>query len=358
MMKKLSLAILMLAILPVSLLSGCDRSTQPRQPKKDKVHLVDTIRIERSDIKISQLRTGTLKALHEVDIFSQEEGRIMAMPYYESDVVKKGDVIVELDGSLLRAQLDQAIAKRQQAELNLKRLQDLFKKKLAAEEALIRSKTELAVARADEAQLRIRYGYTRIESPIDGVISARNSEPGNIAERYAHLLTVSDLGSLVTRLEVSGLLLPELSVGQPANVRIDALGDRVFPGRISRIHPNLDPVSRRGTVEIELVPVPPGARPGQLCRVRLDRQIHDRLMIPFRALRRDRDSEYVFLVTADNTAQRTPVISGQRIAEQVEIIHGLEAGQRIVVRGFLDLVDGNKVTTVADSAQQAGAQSE
>ncbi|HBE92507.1 MAG TPA: efflux transporter periplasmic adaptor subunit [Gammaproteobacteria bacterium] len=335
-------------ILPALMLSGCDQPTAQKKHRKDKHHLVETIQVEHSDIGISQLRTGTLKARHEIEIYNQEEGRITELPFYEGDRVSKGDLIVQLDGNLLRAQLDRAVAKRRQAEQDLKRLRELFTKKLTTEEALSRGETELAVARADEFLLKTRFGYTRILSPIDGLISVRNSEPGNIAERYTHLLTISDHGSLITRVDVSELLLQNLSVGQAAGVRIDALGDKVYSGRISRIHPNLDPVSRRGTVEIELDPVPAGARPGQLCRVSFDRHISDRLMIPFRALRRDQEGEYVFVVTDQSTVQRQAVTSGQRSAEQVEIRSGLEPGQTIVTRGFLDIRDSKKVRQIGD----------
>jgi membrane fusion protein (multidrug efflux system) len=336
-------------MLSVLLLNACEQPSAQKDHKKDRPHLVETIQVERSAIGISQLRTGTLKARREVDIYNQEEGRVTELPFYESDRVNKGDLIVQLDGNLLRAQLDRAVAKRRQAGQDLKRLRELSVKNLTSEEAISRGETELAVARADEFLLQTRYGYTRILSPIDGLISARNSEPGNIAERYTHLLTISDHSSLITSVDVSGLLLQELSVGQSSGVRIDALGDTVYAGRISRIHPNLDPVSRRGTVEIALEPVPAGARPGQLCRVSFDRQISDRLMIPFRALRRDQDGEYVFVVSDQSTVQRQSVTSGQKSAEQVEIRSGLETGQTIVTRGFLDIRDGKKVRQVGDS---------
>ena len=123
---------------------------------------------------------------------------------------------------------------------------------------------------------------------------------------------------------------------------IDALGNTVFDGRISRIHPNLDPLTRRGTVEVTLTPVPTGARPGQLCRVTFNTRTAERLMIPFRALRRDNKGEYVFLLDGSKVV-RASILSGLRIAEQVEILQGLETGQRVVTRGFLDLVENKPV---------------
>ena len=101
---------------------------------------------------------------------------------------------------------------------------------------------------------------------------------------------------MLTEVTVSELLLPHLAFDAIAQVRIDALGKRSFRGRIIRIHPNLDAVTRRGIVELELQPVPEGARPGQLCRVYLDTHTAARLLIPFSSLRRDTQGEYVYKV--------------------------------------------------------------
>jgi membrane fusion protein (multidrug efflux system) len=138
-------------------------------------------------------------------------------------------------------------------------------------------------------------------------------------------------------------------VGHPTQVTIDALGDAVYSGKISRIFPNLDPVTRRGTVEVELNPVPAGARPGQLCRVTLTTDAAQRLVVPFSALRRDQSGAYVYRVDASNIVHRSPVVSGLRINEQVEILKGLEAGQYVVTKGFLDLAVGKKVKMVASN---------
>lgn len=132
-----------------------------------------------------------------------------------------------------------------------------------------------------------------------------------------------------------------------AKVKIDALGDAVHEGRITRIHPGIDPVTRRGMVEVELQPVPAGAAPGQLCRVELNTHAAKRQVIPFSALRRDNRSEYVFIVGEENKAQRINITSGLRLAEKIEITDGLNDGQRVITKGFLGLVPGKKVKQVS-----------
>jgi len=329
------------------LLVSCAQETSDKPKKKNNEHLVETVKASRVSVGVERIRTGTLRARREVKIHNQEDGQIIKLPYFEGDRVKKGDVVVQLDDKLLRSQLARAQATRHQAAQDLKRTRNLFAQKLVSDEELSRSETALEVAKADEEVLVTRLSYTTISAPISGIVSQRLSEPGNIAERYTHILTISDPTSLVTEVTLSELLIDKLSVEHPVEVSIDALGNQKYEGKVSRIFPTLDPVTRRGTVEVELKPVPEGARPGQLCRVRLKTSRADRLLIPFGALRRDPQGEFVFIVDDESKAKRAPVLAGLRIGEQVEILQGLEEGKNVVTKGFLDLLPGKKVKNIS-----------
>jgi len=328
------------------MLTACESEPEPVRQPEEPAHLVETAPVITDSLSVVRTRTGTLRALREVKIHTQEEGRITALPVYEGDRVKTGDVVVRLDDALIRAQLARAAATRKEAEQNLDRLKELRGKKLVSEDEYARARTQLEVSEADERLLKTRLGYTAITSPLDGVVSERLSEPGNVAERYQHLLTISDPSSLVTELPVSELILPDLALGDVARVRIDALGDRVYEGRIIRIYPTLDPLTRRGTIEVEITPVPAGAAPGQLCRVELSTRAARRRVIPFSALRRDERSEYVYVVDGESRVQRVDVTSGLRLGEKVEVLKGLEDGQQVVTRGFLNLKPGMPVRRV------------
>jgi len=315
------------------------------------MHFVEAYVVKRQDLAVNNNRTGSLRARREVKIINQEEGRITSLPFFEGDTVKKGQIVARLDDELLVAQLAKVHATLHKAELDAKRARGLVKRKLSSEEELARAETELEVAQADERLLTTRIGYSRISSPIDGVITQRLSEPGNFAERFTHLLTIADPASLITEVSVSGMILANLKIGAQANVRIDALGDITYPGRIIRIHPSLDPVTRQGIAEVELKPVPKGALPGQLCLVTFSTEISQRLNIPFRAIRRDNESEYVYIINDKDEVARKNIRSGQRIGEQVEIIDGLSENDRVVSKGFLGLQAGTQVKVVSGDEQ-------
>ena len=329
------------------LLLSCTQEAPQKKQKAKAVHLVEAVSVTKEDIAIIRTRTGSLRARHEVKIFNQEEGRIISLPFFEGDKVKKGEIIARLDDKLLRAQLARARASRHKASEDIKRMRDLSKKNLASAEQLTRSETDFEIATADEEILKTRLSYTTITAPFNGVVSSRLTEPGNIAERYSHLLTLSDMTSLMTEVSVSELLLPKLSTNDKIQARIDALGNNTFEGHILRIHPSLDPTTRMGTVEVELKPVPNGAVPGQLCRVHFNTKNIPRLLLPFRALRQDTQGEYVFIIDEGSKARRVNVVSGPRIAEDLVILdESIQEGQLVITKGFLSLKNGTKVQQV------------
>ncbi|MCB1858122.1 MAG: efflux RND transporter periplasmic adaptor subunit [Gammaproteobacteria bacterium] len=337
----------------ILILVGCNGNPPGAggQPNKPRVrdHLVEVERIGRAAISTAHERSGTLRARRQVRIHSQEEGQVKQVPFFEGDRVKQGDIVVQLDDELLGAQLEKAVATSRLARVNLSRLRDLVKKRAASDDELARAETALEVALAEQKLLEARVRFTRIEAPIDGVVSERNVEPGDVAAKLSHLMTLVDPESLLTEIHVSELLLPRIKVGDPVTVRIDALKQGSFAGRIKRIHPALDPVTRQGVVEVELNPVPAGARPGQFARVRLESALSERILVPFESVKRDRAGEYVFLLNDQNHAIRAPVKTGIRVGDKIELLDGVTPGQQVISRGFLGLTEGQQVKPVNDN---------
>lgn len=335
-------------------LNGC---SEPAAPAKQgaKPHLVEVVTLSMQTLAIERQRSGTLRAQQEIRIHNQEQGRITALPFYAGDQVRKGDLVAQLDDRQLRAQLVRSQALRSKAEKELAQIKELIGKRLTSQTDLTRAETALAVASADEQILLTRLQDTSLHAPITGVVSQRLSEPGNIAESYTHLLTLSDQRTLITDVAVSELLINKLHPGDPVAISIDALSSgqlavaQQLQGRITRIYPNLDPATRTGTVEVGLNPPPQGARPGQLVRVRLRTEEAERLLVPFTALRRSAEGEYLFTLDQNQEVQRTPVLTGLRIGEQVEILSGVTAGAILVTRGFTNLRAGIRVKVVEPS---------
>ncbi len=333
------------------LLAGCDwlnPAPEVAKPRRERAaHPVEVLQLRLAPSSTAQERTGSLRTRRLVRIYNQEEGRIVELPVFEGDRVAAGDLLLSLDDALLGAELAKARATARQARVDLQRVSDLAERQVASQDELARARTAVDVAQAEQQLLETRLGYTRIQAPFGGVISARYFEPGDVVPRHTHILTLSDPSSLVTELPVSELLLAHLSLNDPAEVRIDALGNQHFQGRILRIHPDVDPATRMGLVEVVLDPVPAGARAGQFARVTLHSAEAERMLVPFAVLQRDRSEEFVYRFDpAKRQVERQAVRSGLRIADRVEILDGLEPGQWLVTKGFLGLQPGKAVNPV------------
>jgi len=343
----------LLAILISLGLSACTDSSDKQKKKKGgkRSHLVATTNSDLKTLSTSTTRTGTLQILRQVKIFNQEEGKITAIHLYPGDTFKQNEILINIDGSLLKAQLDKAVATRKQAAQDLKRVRSLVKKRLAADEERARIATAVRVAVAEEELLRTRLRYTTINAPFNGTVSERLIEPGDIAPRHTHLMTVIDRQSIVTRVNVSGLILPLLKKGDPAKIKIDALGQNQYSGIISRIYPTVNPNTRLGTIEVSFDNIPNAIRAGSLCRVTLTPSPKPYLVIPFTALRRDDAGEYVYLIKKQ-MATKQYVLTGIRHGNLISIIDGLEANMPVITKGFLGLRDGKEVTTGKSKKQK------
>jgi len=322
--------------------TACSDSGPGKSKKKRAEHLVETVQASIQNISASRTLPGTLQAVREVNITTRAEGLLLSLAVYPGDQVSAGQILAQLDDTLVKSEVEKARATLKQATVDLRRLEDLAPRKLASESEIAQAQTRKEIA-ASELQLKqTELEHTRITSPIDGVISARMAEPGNVVPVYTQLLTLIDTSSLKAEIYLSELLLPLIKTGNPVDIRIDALGKQTFMGKITRIYPSIDRNTRRGTIEVMLNPVPQGALAGQLCRVTIHTQNRPRLMIPYDTVRHDKQGAYVFTLHNDQ-ARRINITTGLQQDQMIEVVEGLSDQQEIISKGFFGLKDQMKV---------------
>lgn len=126
----ISLYLVLLALFYIIGLTSCSQESGEPKTKKLQEHLVETALVVSDNLNVVRTRTGTLRARRIVKVFTQEEGRVITLPFYEGDTANKDEILVQLDETLLMAQLTRATATRKQAEQDVKRLKRLIAKKL------------------------------------------------------------------------------------------------------------------------------------------------------------------------------------------------------------------------------------
>jgi membrane fusion protein (multidrug efflux system) len=339
-------------VLIISLLSSCDQSSHNKQNKRaPSAKLVTAVPVEKLVVGTQQHVSGSLTPIQQVKIFNQETGQIEKLPYFQGDIVNKGDILVYIKNDKISAALTKSKATRLEAEIVLKRLVGLSKKNLTSQDEISQAKTALALALAEESIIQIRLNDTFIKAPFTGIISERLRETGDIVPVHTHILSIIDNSKLIVKIQVSELLLPELTLKSKVTIKIDALKKlNNVTGTISRIYPTIDPFTRKGTLEVELDTIPDDAKPGQLSRVIIYTPAIERLLISVSAIQYDSSGEFVYRINKQQLAIKIRVKTGVQINNKIEIIEGLKESNLIVTEGFSNLKDGKKIKIVNTKA--------
>jgi len=332
-------------LLLLSLLSACGESTQNKHSKRgSRAQLVAALPVETLALSTQQHVSGSLTAIHAIKIFNQEAGQIEKLPYFPGDNVKKDQTIVYIKNDKIEAFLEKSTATRIQTKSDLDRLSKLIKTNLTSQDEISQARTAYALAKAEESIVKLRLNDTYIKAPFAGVISERLREPGDIVPLHSHILSLIDQSKLKVKIQISELLLADLKLNSKVTIQIDALVNvSEITGRISRIYPTVDVITRKGTLEVELDNVPEGAKPGQLCRLIIHTPKVERLLIAAKAIQFDNSGEYVFRINGEKTVNKIRVQTGIQIENKIEIITGLKEQDLIVVEGFSNLDNGKKV---------------
>ena len=335
-------------LLTATMIGGCSDDSSGKKPSA-RQQSVATVKVQQTPLSIDRQLTGSLEPIAQVHIISEAQGRINQLVLFPGDRVEAGQLLVQLDDAVVKAELGKAIASFKQAKLDLKRIQRLKPRKLASEDQIARAQTALELAKSEVSLWRTRLSRTRIKAPFAGVISKRLKEQGDVISINDHILTLIDDSALKARIRVSEYLISELQTDTSVQIVVDALGDQTFPGKILRVYPAIDPATRLGTAEILLSPVPPNARAGQLCRVNLGVKTLPLLNLPFAAIKHDSRGDYVFIIDKDGKARYTPITTGLQAGDHIQVVKGLTIGASVIIRGHIGLRDGKAVKVTGKS---------
>ncbi len=316
---------------------------------------VEIVLVDQASMANTSLVTGRLEPLRTITVNAQAPGALLTVRVEEGSRVRAGDTLATIDGRELAAQLQAAEAQQTFARTTAQRSATLHAQGIITTAELERDQAALAAAEAAVVQLRTRLGFTAITAPIGGVVTARFVQGGDIVNNNTRLFTLADVSTLVVRFPVSELEVTQLRTGQTLDVRVDALGGQTVPGRVRRIFPSADSVSRLVPVEVAVSGATAAQlKPGYTVRatLRLDTR-DDALVIPTRAVLGAAGARSVFIVQNGN-AERRPVRVGSDVDGRVEVFSGLALGDTVIVAGNSLVREGGPVRIVDPLAPDSG----
>ncbi|MDE6741073.1 MAG: efflux RND transporter periplasmic adaptor subunit [Muribaculaceae bacterium] len=325
-----------------------------RETEKEDIPVVKTMKVSEQDV--DQLNVYTASVEPEVinNISAQMANRIKAIYVDEGVKVGKGQKLVLLDDvntTQYELAVDNAKAALRNAQTNYDRAVELLKIGGGTQQSVDQMEVTLvnaknAVGQAERTLANAREN-TVLTSPISGVVTARNYDPGDMTGALP-ILTVAQINPVKVVINVNESQLANIHKGMPVDLTFNTYGDEVFKGTVSLVMPTVDAASRTVGVEITLPNSDGRVLPGMFGRATISHGTSSHVVVPDRAVVKQQGSgdHYVYVLKNDGTVSYNKVELGQRIGTSYELISGVPAGSEVIVEGQNALTDGKKVQVI------------
>lgn len=305
---------------------------------------------------------GVVAARHGVQVVAMVPGKVRAVHVHAGQQVHKGQLLVELEPEDYGARLDAATARRASAKAMLDEARSEFtryaqmaEKGMISPQMLDKARARLlaaeagsAGAAAEEKAARTQFGYTRVRSPVDGVVAEKRVNPGDFvqpgfpagAAGGPTLLAVYDPRALWLEVRIPQRLAATVNVGGAVNVAVPGASLNVV-ARFSEIDAMVSDFSRAFAARVNL-PASPALRAGMSGAVRFVTGQRDTVLLPESVLVARGQLDGLFVVGADGRARLRLVRTGARQEGRVEILSGVRAGERVLLQPRANLRDGEQ----------------
>lgn len=324
------------------LAAGCGNSTKKDVQETVTVEAdpsVSVVQVSKRDVPQTATYTSTVQAYVKNNIVPQMAGRIVKINAEIGDFVTKGQVLAEID----KAQLLQAQLQLQNQETELQRLKTLYEAG--------------GLSKSDYDAIELSYNVTKtqvdnllentvLRSPVNGVVTARNYDAGDMYSMSTPIYTVEQIVPVKLLVGISESDYTKVKKGDSVVIEADAIPGKTFYGKVDKIYPTIDPATRTFTVEVVVKNDYKTLRPGMFARVTVNFGSNNSVVIPDVAVVKQQGSgeRFVYILNQDGTVTYQKIVLGRRLGAEYEVLEGIEDGAQVVTGGQIRLKDGIKVT--------------
>jgi membrane fusion protein (multidrug efflux system) len=283
--------------------------------------------------------TGTILATEEVDLRSEIAGKIDRIVFKEGSRVRKGDLLLKINGDELQAQVQKLDSQVKLAEEKERRRRMLFEKQNISSEDYEIALNELNSIKSELAYNRARFEKTDLRAPFSGVIGLRYVSEGSYVSSTTRIASLQDLEKVKIDFAVPERYAQVVKIGQAVHFT-RAGSDQMYSGQIFAIEPKIDPQTR--TLQVRAMASNAGGRllPGGFAEVTLELERFDAaLLVPTQALIPELNGQKLFLAKSGK-ATSVAVRIGVRTDTRVQILDGVQPGDTVITTGMLQLAPG------------------
>lgn len=333
----------LIALIATALMTSCGSS------EKGEAVSANTVQEEKPRVRIEKVRTEAVAQFEEYattveaevknNIIPNSPLRIADILVEVGDFVTKGQKLVELDASSLdqlKLQYDNQLA-------NFKRIEELYKIGGTSKSDYENMKTQLDVTKKN---LDNRLENTILVSPIDGVVSARNYDNGDMYNGQP-ILVVEQISPVKMKINISEQLYAKTNKNLDVTLKFNTYGDEEFKGNIDIIYPTINAATHTFPVEIKVENANKKIRPGMYGKAIVNFGSREHVVIPDMAVKKQSGSGDFYVYTYENgKVKHNKVVLGRRMDNRYELISGIEPEANVVVAGIENLTDGIEVEVV------------
>ena len=334
---------IIIVFVAVALLAACGNKTKETTTNtakpQESAPVVSVVKAMAEDVEINNTYTSNIEPYSTNNIVSQSAGRIVTINAEVGDRVRKGQLLAKMD--------DVNLAKTRMQFVNdsteLDRLTELYKIGAVAQSDYDLAKLSLEITKKTYNNL---LENTYLRSPINGVVTARNYDQGDMYSMTMPIFVVEQITPVKMLINLSESLFTQVHQGMEFKIEVDAYPNEVFKGKVNLIYPTVSATTHTFPVEIVSQNTDQRLRPGMFARVTANFGVNHHIVVPDGAVVKQQGSgeHFIYVLNADNTVTHTKVELGRRLGSRYEIVSGIDEGDMIVTEGQARLKNGTAVT--------------
>jgi membrane fusion protein, multidrug efflux system len=336
--------LLALTLVPFLLCAGCKKRPAAGGPAPTMATSVIAAEAKRQPIAETLALVGTLAANEFIEVKSEIDGTIAEILFEEGQPVKKDDLLIRMDESKLNASLAEAEANLKLSTATFERAQELARGKLIPQQEYDQAASIFQANKATAELRRRQLKEARIYAPFAGVAGSRSVSPGQVISKNTVLTWLVDLSIVKAEFNVPERFLSGVKSGQRVQLTVAAYPRQKFEGEVYFLAPQVDPNTRTLLMKARIPNAEHELKPGMFANLDLTLTLRqDATVIPESALLSQGNRTSVFVIDSNSNAQVRPVKVGLRIPNHIEILSGLEPGERVVAEGLQKVRPGGPV---------------
>src|SRR6516164_7596220 len=375
------------------LFAGCGGKTQTAQQKAEVVSGLHMQKVQLRNVADELEAPGSVIAVSTAQVAARTMGTVLQVAVREGEIVKRGQLLAQLDQRELSARhnaakaafqganaavlqatkalaaaqaqagvvqktYDRYVYLKQQNSVSPQEFDEMAAKQESAQASLEQAKASLqqAEAGASQAESESRAtedvaSYARIVAPFDGRVIRRTVEPGSLVSPGMGLFVVEDTSHYQLEATLPAASLKSVKKDTPVRVQLDALGEKSLTGKVAEMEAGADPTSHTWRARIEL-PKDPGVQSGMFGRSFFSQGEKRSLMLPHDAIMTRGQLQGIYVVAEGNLLHWRVVTLGKAMGSQVEVLSGLSDGEVVVLNPGMQELDGRKVEAGAISGEK------